>query len=198
MNKSYDHDHMEDRARKAYEENARRIFEHNEAAQKGKFSFEIRANSMADLSQTAYLRRFLRLKESVHPDTVPRNQNTSDVDDADRDSVLGSARHTNNDDYVVPDSLDWRKLGFRTGAFNQMTCGSCYAFSIATSIEGQIFKRTGRLVPLSVQQIVDCSASSGNSGCDGGSLRTTLRYLESTRGLMRSVDYPYESMVSCC
>lgn len=52
------------------------------------------------------------------------------------------------------------------------------------------------MVSLSAQQIVDCSASAGNSGCSGGSLRITLRYLQASRGLMRNVDYPYESEAS--
>lgn len=78
---------------------------------------------------------------------------------------------------------------------NQGTCGSCYAFSVATSIQGQIFRRTGKMVPLSKQQIIDCSAAAGNGGCTGGSLRITLQYLKSTRGLMRSSDYPYAEEV---
>lgn len=95
----------------------------------------------------------------------------------------------------VPNSLDWRKKGFVTPPFNQDTCGSCYAFSIAQSIEGQVFKRTGKVLGLSEQQIVDCSIPYGNQGCTGGSLRNTLNYLKETGGLMRSMDYKYVSKV---
>lgn len=95
----------------------------------------------------------------------------------------------------LPDSLDWREKGFHTSAKNQKSCGSCYAFSIALSIEAQIFQRTGKLIELSEQQIVDCSGTVGNHGCGGGSLRNTLRYLETTQGLMRSADYPYTASV---
>lgn len=81
-------------------------------------------------------------------------------------------------------------------ANNQKSCGSCYAYSIAHSISGQVFKRTGLLIPLSEQQLVDCSAIMGNHGCFGGSLRNTLRYLERSGGLMRAEDYPYTASVS--
>lgn len=78
---------------------------------------------------------------------------------------------------------------------NQKSCGSCYAYSIAHSISGQVFKRTGLLIELSEQQLVDCSVIVGNHGCFGGSLRNTLRYLEHSGGLMRSQDYPYTASV---
>lgn len=86
--------------------------------------------------------------------------------------------------------------GFVLPPNNQKSCGSCYAYSIAHSISGQIFKRTGLLIPLSEQQIVDCSVAVGNHGCSGGSLRYTLRYLEHSGGLMREQDYPYTASVS--
>lgn len=192
MNRTYHHEHTADRARKAYDENSRHIQEHNEHAQRGKYSFEIRANSMADLSHEAYLKNFVRLRESAHPEThAPHHVDHDDY----AAQQVGATQHIPTGVYTIPRSLDWRRLGFKTPAFNQATCGSCYAFSIATSIAGQVFKRTGRVVPLSVQQMVDCSASFGNAGCQGGSLRATFRYLASTKGLMRMVDYPYASEV---
>lgn len=94
-----------------------------------------------------------------------------------------------------PPNLDWREDGFVTPPCNQKSCGSCYAFSIAYSVTGQIFKRAGKLVMLSEQQIVDCSIITGNHGCTGGSLRNTLRYLETSGGLMRQQEYPYSARV---
>lgn len=92
--------------------------------------------------------------------------------------------------------MDWRELGFKTKPKNQLTCGGCYAFSVATSIEAQIFRRTGKVVDLSPQQIIDCSVGKGNTGCHGGSLRATLKFLDTTRGLMRESDYSYASEVT--
>lgn len=108
------------------------------------------------------------------------------------DEIVGLG---NIDDGSLPDSMDWREMGFNTPPDNQKSCGSCYAFSIALSVEAQIYRRIGKIVGLSQQQIIDCSVSVGNHGCSGGSLRNTLRYLESCGGLMRDVDYPYTSSV---
>lgn len=95
----------------------------------------------------------------------------------------------------IPARLDWRELGFNTPPVNQRECGSCYAYSIVESIQGQIFKQAGMLIPLSAQQLVDCSTATGNRGCAGGSLRNTLRYLERSKGLMARSEYPYQAQV---
>lgn len=105
----------------------------------------------------------------------------------------------------LPDSVDWRERGFRTSVKNQKSCGACFAFAVALVVEAQVFRRTGRLVGLSEQQLVDCTATqlAGNHGCAGGSLRNTLRYVRTSGGLMRDEDYPYVAAVSggrarCC
>lgn len=106
--------------------------------------------------------------------------------------MVGAVLH---DPRRIPPQLDWREMGFKTPPENQRDCGSCYAYSVATSIQGQIFKKTGMLIPLSEQQLIDCSTSTGNLGCSGGSLRNTLRYLEKAKGLMPQSRYSYTAKV---
>ncbi|KAG8042219.1 hypothetical protein G9C98_000210 [Cotesia typhae] len=109
--------------------------------------------------------------------------------------LFGAVLH---DPRTIPSHLDWRKKGFITQPVNQESCGSCYAYSIAESIEGQIFKKTGTLISLSAQQIVDCSSVTGNLGCAGGSLRNGLRYLQKSGGLMEQTNYPYIAQEGQC
>lgn len=170
----------EDRRKKAFEANLEKIREHNEAYEKGEYSFTLSPNNLADLTPQQYLQHYVRLTSS------PLDMLS------DQEYIVANTF----DSSKYPDSLDWRKLGFITRPMNQRSCGSCYAFSIAHSIEAQLFKKLGRVVELSPQQIVDCSVESGNHGCAGGSLRTTLRYLQQCGGLMREKDYPYTATVS--
>lgn len=108
------------------------------------------------------------------------------------DEMVGGVLH---DPRRIPKSLDWRELGFTMQSENQLDCGSCYAHSITGAIAGQIFRRSGKLVPVSAQQLVDCTTQTGNLGCTGGSLRNTLRYLERARGIMAEASYPYTAKV---
>ena len=51
-----------------------------------------------------------------------------------------------------------------------MGCNDLYAVGATDSISGAFCAKTGKLIGLSSQQIIDCSTSFGNSGCEGGDI----------------------------
>ncbi|MCL4160270.1 UNVERIFIED_CONTAM: hypothetical protein GTU68_039015, partial [Idotea baltica] len=80
----------------------------------------------------------------------------------------------------------------------QENCGSCYAFSATGSLEGQHFRKTGKLLSLSAQQIVDCSGSFGNLGCSGGNVEPVFNYIKSVGGIESEKSYPYADEEDKC
>ncbi|XP_017879315.1 cathepsin L1-like [Ceratina calcarata] len=179
-NKSYS-GNLETSRRITWEQNLVAIYKHNMMAAAGHHTFTLKDNHIADLGTRQYIREMVKLIPS-------RKRRVSDT-------MVGAVLH---DPRKIPSQLDWREAGFETEPKNQRDCGSCYAYSIAGSIQGQIFKETGMLVPLSVQQLVDCSTSTGNMGCSGGSLRNTLRYLQRAKGLMDETHYSYRGKQGAC
>lgn len=56
-------------------------------------------------------------------------------------------------------------------------------------------KKTGVLVPLSPQNLMDCSSHEGNLGCRGGYISKSYSYIIRNGGVDSESFYPYEHKV---
>ncbi|KAL2494895.1 KDEL-tailed cysteine endopeptidase CEP1 [Forsythia ovata] len=97
---------------------------------------------------------------------------------------------------AVPPSLDWRERGAVTAVENQGGCGSCWAFSVVAAMEGITQIKTGELVSLSEQQILDCITSIDS--CKGGWMEYAFEFASQYQGLDSDADYPYPAKEGSC
>jgi cathepsin L len=118
-----------------------------------------------------------------------------------RDNAVLRAANENGPHLQVTDmegSLDWRTKGAVNPIKNQQQCGSCWAFSALGAVEGSTQIKTGKLINLSEQQLVDCSTPQGNHGCNGGLMDSAFQYIISNKGVTTTAAYPYVAKDNQC
>lgn len=175
--KVYDHQ-VEDLYRKmVWQKNMRLVQKHNEEASAGQHSFIMGVNHLADMTAEEVNTLVNGLKQenlnhvwTFHP--LP--------------------------EMPLPPNVDWRTRGMVSPVQNQGLCGSCWAFSAIGALEGQMKRTNGSLVPLSPQNLVDCSTNVGNHGCRGGYLSKSYIYVIRNQGIDSESFYPYEHRDGQC
>ena len=129
------------------------------------------------------------------------NQFTA-LTDAEFEAIYLTPKKTSREHYedlalnVVVGDVDWVSQGKVSPIKNQGSCGSCWAFSAVAVLESSaLFK--SQVVDLSEQQLVDCSHSYGNDGCNGGINEKALLYVKD-HGITTTSAYPYTAKTSTC
>ncbi|XP_071729352.1 vignain-like, partial [Rutidosis leptorrhynchoides] len=97
----------------------------------------------------------------------------------------------------IPPSVDWRERNAVTPPKDQGKCGSCWAFSTVVAVEGINAIKTGQLVSLSEQHLIDCN-SILNNGCDGGLMEPAFEFIKTHGGLATEQNYPYTCQKGIC
>jgi C1A family cysteine protease len=129
-------------------------------------------NQFADISTQEFKARYLTLTPQVGTNVK---------------NLIGS----------VADSVDWRTKNVVTDVKDQGQCGSCWAFSATGSLESAYALKNGKQELFSEQQLVDCSTSYGNQGCNGGLMDQAFNYVIAS-GITTESAYPYRAVDQSC
>lgn len=89
--------------------------------------------------------------------------------------------------------VDWVKQGAVLPVVNQGPCGSSPYYSATGAVAGRVAISGQPLYDLSIQEVIDCSGSFGNNGCEGGMMTFEFEYIMSKGGLCLDSDYPYQA-----
>jgi len=171
----------EEHVRRAiWESNLKKVQEHNRQADLGVHTYWLEMNKFADLT----IMEFVKMNGYKTKMRNKRSQNRRVF--------------TRNPNVKLPDTVDWRDKGYVTPVKDQGQCGSDWAFSATGALEGQHFNKTGKLVALSEQNLVDCSDKQGNMGCVGGLASQSFEYIKDNGGIDTEDSYPYEDDFKPC
>ena len=148
----------------------------NAANRRGK-SYSLAANHMADWTRDELSRLNGRKQVSLSI-AGGIQENVKDAPDYSKQCGQHKVGKT-----PLPPSRDWRNEGGPNNKGivlppkDQGTCGSCWTYGVTGTIEGQMAKKTGKLVSMSEQSIMDCTWAAGNLACDGGTDYTAYGWL---------------------
>jgi cathepsin L len=179
--KSFESKHHELSRMLTFLKNKEFIRKHNEAYAQGTETYWLDLNKFADMTPSE-MTKLNGFKPVLAKKALENSVKFS--------TILADSNDT------IPEEIDWRETGYVTEVKDQGQCGSCWAFSTTGSLEGQNKRKTGKLVSLSEQQLVDCSED--NDGCDGGLMDLAFKYVIKNGGLDTEMAYPYEGRQRRC
>jgi len=152
--------------------NHRKIAEHNEQHTQGIHKWSMGMNQFGDLTSSEFKAKHTGYKGK-------------------RNAYLHSQNVADLSHVTAPDSVDWTEKGAVTAVKNQGSCGSCWSFSTTGALEGLHYIKTGNLISLSEQELMDCSKDEGNNSCEGGLMDYAFEFVIKS-GICLENAYPYD------
>uniref|UniRef100_A0ACD5VJ85 Uncharacterized protein n=1 Tax=Avena sativa TaxID=4498 RepID=A0ACD5VJ85_AVESA len=174
--------------------------EHIDATnRRGDLTYELGENQFADLTWEEFRARYA---SSFHAgnrtgSVITRTAGSSNRTGSDTGLWSSGGGDVDSLEAPPPPSVDWRAKGAVTPAGDQGdTCSSCWAFVTVATIESLHWIKKGKLVPLSVQQLVDCDKY--DDGCNPGHYNDAFDWVVENGGLTTEAEYPYKGVKGPC
>uniref|UniRef100_A0A667HTV7 Procathepsin L n=1 Tax=Lynx canadensis TaxID=61383 RepID=A0A667HTV7_LYNCA len=154
-----------------WEKNMKMIEQHNREQSQGKHSFTMAMNGFGDMTNEEFRHMMNGLK--IEKDEKGKM-------------------------FKIPFFADIYVPVDRRQTPPKRKCPPCYGFLATGALEGQMFRKTGKRVSLSVQNLLDCSWPQGNEGCNGGLMSNAFQYVKNNGGLDTEESYPYVARDGPC
>jgi len=165
---SADHEYFRLRV---FQDNYNMIVNHNA---KNEETYTMAPNQFMDMTQEEFVQTYLNLVVPEH------KMNVEEV-------------ATNG----VPNAVNWVSAGKVSAVKNQGSCGSCWAFSAVAALESRERIANTGTTSFSEQQLVDCSRSYGNQGCNGGWMDQAFAFVKD-HGITDTGSYGYVARDQAC
>ncbi len=146
--------------------NHQRIVSHNADTTK---SYTLAHNRFSHLTAEEFSAQYTGLQPPLTGVSMARPPSSEGA--MEHDCVTKTATNDQN----VPDAVDWVAAGAVVSPKDQAQCGGCWAFSATGAVEGAYFIKTGELLNLSEQELIDCDTES--EGCTGGWMVDAFDYI---------------------
>lgn len=181
-NKYYETIEEELARKKVFQKNLNKIIEHNKRFIIGLVTYEMGLNLFSDMTDHEF-------KSKMHGKSIAIPK--------DFRSRTGGYTPSISNNTEIPKSIDWRALGAVTPVKQQGTCSSCWTFASTGALESAHYIKTGELISLSEQNLLDC-VKPDETECYEGSFHYAYDYIKENGGIDTLESYPYTGKKGTC
>ncbi|KAL6865205.1 hypothetical protein ACP4OV_016356 [Aristida adscensionis] len=143
-----------------------------------RFKYHFAINEFANMSNQEFMAMYARSEPMVS--TVKK---------------ISGFKYVNATLTKLPKEIDWTKKGAVTKIKNQKDCGCCWAICVVGAMEGIHWIKTGQLLSLSEQHLLDCS--NHKNDCSSGFKGVAFQYIVDN-GIAIEDTYPYTGKKGLC